>query len=195
MKWITHEAVAVGAAFALGAPPAALAGTFAGSVMPDVVDQRIAGLFQNRQRAFNRIHRGATHWFGWWLALWILGLFWGDSATESFFFSALREIPGLDALFPNFIGTAPAQKGILRATQFAAGLGFGGIMHVVLDMCTVSGVPIVPWSRKRKISLKLFSTGSYREYLFLAAAMLLLWLIKGEHIMQLLREARRALFS
>lgn len=74
MKWITHQAVAVGAAFALGMPVAGVAGTWAGAVLPDVLDQKRAALSRNRQRTFNRIHRGATHWFGWWLALWLAGL-------------------------------------------------------------------------------------------------------------------------
>lgn len=74
MKWITHQAVAVGAAFVLGMPVAGLAGVWAGAVLPDVLDQKRAALSRNRQRAFNRIHRGTTHWFGWWLALWLAGL-------------------------------------------------------------------------------------------------------------------------
>lgn len=74
MKWITHQAVAAGAAFSLGLPAVGVGAAWAGAVLPDVLDQKRAALSRDRQRAFNRIHRGATHWFGWWLALWALGL-------------------------------------------------------------------------------------------------------------------------
>lgn len=74
MKWITHQAVAVGVAFSLGLSAPGVGAAWAGAVLPDVLDQKRAALSRNRQRAFNRIHRGTTHWFGWWLAVWALGL-------------------------------------------------------------------------------------------------------------------------
>jgi inner membrane protein len=74
VKWITHQATAVAAALVLNLPPAGVLAACAGAVLPDVLDQRIArlaGTGRGRQRAFNRIHRGATHWFGWWVALFL----------------------------------------------------------------------------------------------------------------------------
>lgn len=106
MKWFTHQAVAVGAGLCIGLPVSGLVGALAGAVLPDVLDQRMAGLLSNRQKAFNRIHRGSTHWFGWWLGV-----------------AALAALPAMP----------PALRG------FCLGLGFGGLMHVLLDLCTVRG--------------------------------------------------------
>lgn len=71
MKWITHQSIAVMAAFTLRQPLAGLAAVWMGSVFPDVLDQKRAALSFFRQRAFNQNHRKTSHWFGWWLALWI----------------------------------------------------------------------------------------------------------------------------
>lgn len=62
-------------ALALQLSPLGLGAAIAGSILPDVIDQKRAALGaspQARQRIFNRTHRGASHWFGWWLALFIL---------------------------------------------------------------------------------------------------------------------------
>lgn len=138
MKWITHQCVAVGTAAALGLPLPALAGVAVGSVLPDVLDQSIARMLIFRQAAFNRIHRGATHWFGWWLAL----------------------------MLPVLPGAPVAPQGSFEALA-VFGLGVGGLSHVLLDMATMHGVPVVPWSRKKRLALRLCATGSLREYLFL----------------------------
>ncbi|MBQ3060788.1 MAG: metal-dependent hydrolase [Desulfovibrio sp.] len=77
MKWITHQTAAVGAALALHLPPVGVAAACLGAVVPDMLDQRVARLAptpSGRQRMFNRIHRGTTHWFGWWLALFLAAL-------------------------------------------------------------------------------------------------------------------------
>ena len=70
MRWVTHQAMAVMAAFSAGLPLSGMLAAWAGSVMPDVLEQREAGkaLFF-RQRRFNKVHRRSSHWFGWWMAL------------------------------------------------------------------------------------------------------------------------------
>lgn len=130
---------------------------WAGAVLPDVLDQRLAGSAHSkraRQRAFNRIHRGATHWFGWWLAL----------------FLAAMTLP-----------LPPLERAGLM------GLGFGGLSHVILDMLTPQGVPLQPFSRKGRFSLKLCATGSLGEYCFLAAIAVTAWLFLGEDVLRLVR--------
>ena len=42
----------------------------------------------------------------------------------------------------------------------------GALAHVATDMLTPGGVPYLPHSIKKKISLRLFKTGSYAEYFF-----------------------------
>ena len=47
MKWITHQVVGAGAALLAGLPPLAVGAAWMGSIAPDVIDQKIAGLFPN----------------------------------------------------------------------------------------------------------------------------------------------------
>ena len=164
MKWITHQAVAVGAAYTMGMPMAGLAGVAVGSVLPDVLDQGIARLLIFRQQAFKRIHRGATHWFGWWLAL---------------FIAAMLKV-----------NTLPLPP---EATLMAMGIGFGALAHVLLDMCTVSGVPVAPWTKKHMISLKLCSTGSVQEYAFLGVVFVLFAFLARQDLLRLASSAKRYL--
>lgn len=75
MKWFTHQTGAVLGGIAFQLPMAAMGTLFLGAILPDVIDQRIsrhAGTGKKRQAIFNRIHRGSSHWFGWWLALFML---------------------------------------------------------------------------------------------------------------------------
>ena len=59
------------ASFALGQPLLATGAAWMGSVLPDVVDQKRAAFSFFRQSKFNKIHRRSSHWFGWWLILWL----------------------------------------------------------------------------------------------------------------------------
>lgn len=160
MKWITHQATAVAAALALHLPLGGIAAACAGAVLPDVLDQRMAGLAPTRrgqQKIFNAVHRGTTHWFGWWLAVCAAAFVLTPASLGSL---------GRDALL---------------------GLGFGGLSHVLLDMLTPSGVPLTPFSRQNKLSLKLCSTGSLGEYCFLACVVGLSWLLFHEDLLRLTR--------
>lgn len=74
MKWITHQTGAILGALALNLPLAGMTAAAVGAVAPDVIDQKISCLGvtpRARQRVFNQIHRGSSHWFGWWLALFL----------------------------------------------------------------------------------------------------------------------------
>ena len=164
MKWITHQATAVAAALALHLPFGGVAAACAGAVLPDVLDQRMAGLAPTRrgqQKIFNAIHRGTTHWFGWWLAVCVAALVLPGASLGTL---------GRDALL---------------------GLGFGGLSHVLLDMLTPSGVPLTPFSRQNKISLKLCSTGSLGEYCFLACVVGLSWLLYHDDLLRLTHKLAR----
>lgn len=66
--------MALMASFTMGFPLAGMAAAWAGSVIPDVLDQRAASRAFFRQKKFNKVHRRTSHWFGWWLALWIWSL-------------------------------------------------------------------------------------------------------------------------
>ena len=59
------------------------------------------------------------------------------------------------------------QDGAARAVCFGAAVG--GLSHVVLDMMTPQGIPLLPFTRKNRFSLHLCKTGSIGEYAFCAA--------------------------
>ncbi|MDR3357750.1 MAG: metal-dependent hydrolase [Desulfovibrio sp.] len=161
MKWITHQTAAVAAALALNLPPEGVLTACAGAVLPDMLDHRLSGLAltsRGRQRVFNRIHRGPTHWFGWWAVL----LAGGMTAHIS-----------------------SASQAMLT------GLGFGGLSHVLLDMCTPRGVPLRPFSRAGRLSLNLCSTGSLGEYCFLACIAAAACLFLGEDALAMARRLVR----
>lgn len=174
MKWVTHQTVAVGAAFMLGMPLVGLGAAWLGGILPDVLDQKRAALSRNPQKTFNRIHRGATHWFGWWVALWVLGL-------------ALAPSPWFmgQALLTQYLSSIPPEFG-----PALAGLGFGAFSHIVLDSCTTSGVPLTPFSRKNKFSFKLCRTGGAGEYVALAIFCIVFWLLESKDVYLLGRAAR-----
>ncbi len=150
MKWITHQLVAVGTAIVLEMPPIAIAATFFGSVLPDIIDQKISRWSSNPQKTFNSIHRGLSHWFGWYALLYCFAEY-AFANPRSFGIDVGKEV-----------------------LHILSGLGFGGLFHILLDMCTPSGVPLSPFKLKRRATLKLFSTGSVQEYMFLALAMFIL---------------------
>lgn len=142
MKWATHQAMAVMGSFALGLPAAGIAAAWAGSVLPDIIDQRSAAGMFFRQRRFNKAHRKSSHWFGWWL-----------------------------------VPLAAAHLGLLGPLPDSAMEGFalGCLSHVLLDLCTTKGVPLLPFG-DGKLSLRICSTGSVAEYAILGMSILLFWL-------------------
>ena len=72
------------------------------------------------------------------------------------------------------------------------GLGFGGLSHVILDMLNPHGVPIMPFSRKPTFSLKLCSTGSLGEYVFLAAMLVVFIALLGPELRHTIYSIERA---
>ena len=151
MRWPTHQAAALGLALLCHLPAPGLAAAMCGAIVPDVLDQKLAGLAPGKrlkQKMFNKIHRSTTHWFGWWLALLVLA-------------------PRLPL---------PQWQHVL-----VVGLALGALSHVVLDMLTPHGVPLLPVTRRLKVAVPLCSTGSLREYLFLGACMALcVWQLRHE---------------
>lgn len=155
MRWPTHQAAGLVLALLCHLPPAGIAAAVAGAVVPDILDRKLAGLAPGRrlqQKVFNKIHRSTTHWVGWWVAL----LLWLTCA-------------------PPQLALAPWQQ------PLALGLTLGALSHVVLDMLTPHGVPLLPITRRWKVAVPLCSTGSWQEYLFLAACLALgAWLARPE---------------
>lgn len=77
MRWKTHIAGGLLGALIFQLSPAGIAASLSGSILPDIMDQKISSLGvtrKGRQKIFNKIHRGPTHWFGWWLALFLISV-------------------------------------------------------------------------------------------------------------------------
>ena len=160
MRWPTHQAAALGLALLCHLPVPGLVAAVAGGIVPDVLDQKLARLAPGkrlRQKVFNKIHRSTTHWFGWWLALLVLAL----QAPASL----------VDMAGP----LAPVMRPV------ALGLALGALSHVLLDMLTPHGVPLLPVTRRLKVAVPLCSTGSWREYLVLAGCVALcVWQLRHD---------------
>lgn len=143
MKWITHQTGAALGALALSLPLPAVLAAAIGAIGPDIIDQKISGLActrKKRQKLFNKLHRGASHWFGWWTALFLI-------ATA--------------APLPSFLH------------DIAIGLTLGLLSHIMMDLLTPHGVPLLPFTQKFRVALPICSTGKPGEYIFLFAILAL----------------------
>lgn len=141
MKWFTHKAIAIAGALAFEASPSGLFATIIGSILPDLTDKAFA--MGNKQQ-WERIHRQASHWVGWYLLLMILGL----------------------VNFPlKHFALSPIANQLL--SEVMLWVGFGGITHVLLDSLNPMGIPMWPFGSKKRIGFKLISTGSFGELVFL----------------------------
>ncbi len=145
MKWITHQAAAAGAALALHLSPAGVAAACVGAALPDALDQLLAGLAptpRGRQKAFNRIHRGATHWFGWWLALFLAALVSrlpqpGLAVLTGLGFGGLSHVV-LDMLTPQGVPLQP----LSRKRRFSLGLCATGSVG---EYCFLAAIVLAVW--------------------------------------------------
>lgn len=143
MKWITHQTGAVFGALALSLPLPGILAAWLGAITPDLIDQRISAVGctrKKRQKIFNKLHRGASHWFGWWLGLFLL---------------------------------ACALPWPVLARDILIGLFAGILSHIMLDLLTPRGVPLLPFTQKFRVALPICSTGALTEYLFLTAMLII----------------------
>lgn len=139
MRWVTHQAGAFVSAFALAMPLVSVGAAIAGSVFPDVIDRNLSNLASTR-RGRQRVFNQTHRGSSHWAGWW-LGLF-----------LLLLALP-LPAL----------------PRDMAIGFVFGALSHIFMDFLTTRGVPISPFSRKNNISCRICSTGSFGEYVILAA--------------------------
>lgn len=117
MKWITHQSGAILGALVMGMPWPGVAAAGAGAIFPDVIDLKVSSLGGSRagrQKIFNRIHRGPSHWFGWWLMLLLLFPVWPlpalvRDAAAGFLLGALSHV-AFDMLTPQGIPLLPFSR-------------------------------------------------------------------------------------
>ena len=73
MKWHTHRLIGVSVAAFSGAGAVGALLSYIGSTLPDLVEGRPPSesgwFFRSKMRNWRKSHRGASHWFGWYVAL------------------------------------------------------------------------------------------------------------------------------
>ena len=157
----------------MGLNPAALAGVGLGSVLPDRIDMFVAG---KDKRLFQRIHRETSHWAGWFFLL-LIGA-------------------------QLFAGQLDAWRGLARSVGLPAGLivsdllsgvALGALSHILLDALNPSGVPVSPLGGKPRVALKLLSTGTWQETVFLAVSLMALGALGWHKVEPLLRQLAKSL--
>ncbi len=148
MKWFTHQSLAFASATVFAMPKPFIAGIVAGAILPDMIDQAVSRLTKNPQKTFKAIHRGTSHWYGWYAGLTLV-------------------IFGYMELFASRKFLAMYEEHIF----LILGLSLGALYHIALDMLTPSGVPLWPMDTKKRCALPICSTGSTGEYIFLALAL------------------------
>lgn len=94
-------------------------------------------------------HRGASHW----VLLWLVVLVAGPACLHH-------------ELARSVAGWMPLHHHLMRGVQFALGtvafgLALGPLLHVLLDGCSSSGVPVAPFSRTR-LKLSFYKTRTRR---------------------------------
>ena len=135
-----------------------LGGVLLGSVLPDAVDMAIA---RKNRSLFQRIHRGTTHWPGWYVLL-LIGVQLG-----------LPDERGLSRLVePLFAsaGQALAAQSALFGVAAVTGIALGALSHLLLDAFNPTGIPISPFGGKPRLILARIPTGTLGELGFLLLA-------------------------
>lgn len=143
MKWVTHQTGAVLGALALGMPWPGIAAAGIGSIFPDIIDQKVSSLGANRrkrQKLFNQIHRGSSHWIGWWFPLFLVFLSLplpalARDAASGFAFGALSHVM-LDMLTPQGVPVWPfSRQGKLAVPLCSTGKAGEYVFLLVMLVC------------------------------------------------------------
>ena len=164
MTWKSHCIANAAVAWALTGRLEVAAAAMATATLPDQLEVLLP---------FGR-HRGATHW----LAVWL-----GVILTIPFYVQ--REWAVHCARWFGHVARGWQASHYVVGT-LAFGLALGPFLHVLLDGCSDSGVPVAPFSRQR-LKLGLYRTHNFRwrwdisELLFLGGLILacaLFWQVR-----------------
>ena len=164
MTWKSHCIANGAVAWALTGRPEVAFAAMVTATLPDQLEALLP---------FGR-HRGASHWLAVWLGVMLIAPAYARQAWST----------RVAHSFGHVLRGWPA--GGLFAGAVVFGLALGPFLHVLLDGCSDSGVPVAPFSRQM-LKLGLYRTRSYRwrwdpsEWLFLAllvAGCAALWRIR-----------------
>lgn len=167
MKWFTHQTVAIGTGISLNFSPEVIGTMAFGAILPDVIDMKIAGKGPAKQKIFYKIHRGFSHWFGWYFIILL--------------FTLLYPIPNQYRL-------------LLMGCALGA---LTHIVLDMLTPSGIPLTPSIIASKKKdkRLSFNLCSTGSLKEYIFLLLTISLFWAISGEKMLNTLEKVLNNFFK
>lgn len=153
MRPLTH--ILAGAATGLVLAPNAVcfASCVIGSVMPDMLDKWTANLlagknasWSERKQKWDGLHRTWSHNISYWIALLLFIVFLPD-------------------IFPSFyheFTTRICHHFFMIAEFFLIGV----LSHLVCDLLNPTGIGIIPFANRSRISLRLIKTNSVMDFLF-----------------------------
>lgn len=149
MKWLNHKLLTGTIVFSVTNDPMAALAVASGSVIPDAVEGFPTTL---NYYSWRSKHRQLSHWIVPYL---IIFLFFG---TYTFFYPTLTSLYDLWDL-----SQKPFLHSIPLFVWLVAMLSLGACFHIVEDaLCgTVPGLIL-----KKRVGLKLFTVGSWKEYLY-----------------------------
>lgn len=153
MKWTSHKILTGAIVFAFTGNAMASIFAAAGSILPDAIET------QNRANRNN--HRKISHWF----VPYLLGFLYLQGILEYYQFRNLQ----WDLVL---IETLDYRMAILLGTWIISMFLLGACLHIFEDaLCgQVPGVFYKKW-----IGVRLFSNGSFKEYLFVSVVSFLLF--------------------
>lgn len=160
MTWISHKALTFSFIFALtNNLPFAIV-CMIGAVLPDLLEGK--GYMSQKysvQKRWEKFHRTYTHWFVPYLIIFFI--IWANFAGNPFKFNPLIQIN-------SYISQ------IILWVLFS--LSVGAIFHIIQD--AISGkVPLFS-PTKKNFGLYLLPTRSFKEYLFTASTVIIIFLLR-----------------
>lgn len=141
MTWKSHTAVTAAITYAITADPVFAAAASVGAVLPDRIEFILPWLK----------HRGNSHALALWVGLVAL------IAIANALSVQIGAVLGMGAQEWNQI------------TYYAFAVAIGGLLHLLEDMCSVSGIPLFPtWfapgQAPTTIKVPLYKTGTISEF-------------------------------
>lgn len=159
MKWISHKVLTGSLVYAVSGDPFMGWVAAIGSILPDAIEGFPT---ESNYNAWRARHRQLSHWFVPYFVVFFLS--YAYAAYHGFLHVTFKNVT---MLLHN------PKTTMIMVSMIIAFLMLGAFLHIVEDaICgKVPGVTLTD-----KIGIKLFSVGSFKEYLFVSLGVVSLWL-------------------
>lgn len=152
MRWVNHKIITGSVTYMLTDNIVVSAIATAGSVFPDLVEGNFGQPGSKQYYEWRRRHRQKSHWFVPYLIIAVILLFLGKGAILDSLLKILQAIFETNSILH-----------IMPYILTAIGFFFVGcLFHILEDSISGSGVPAL--NPKKRIGLRITSTGSLTEY-------------------------------